>query len=48
MLIEVEGKMDANQYCQILDEGVVESFDKLEMENGKQYFQQDNNLEHIS
>jgi hypothetical protein len=24
MLIEVEGKMDADQYCQILDEGVVE------------------------
>jgi hypothetical protein len=36
MLIEVEGKMDADQYCQILDEGVVESFEKLEMEKDKQ------------
>ena len=32
MLIEVEGRMDADKYCQILDEGVVESFEKLEME----------------
>jgi hypothetical protein len=48
VLIEVEGKMDADQYCQILDEGVVESFEKLEMEEDKWYFQQDNNLKHIS
>jgi hypothetical protein len=48
MLIEVEGKMDADQYCQILDEGVVESFEKLKMEKGEQYFQQDNDLKHIS
>ena len=27
MLIEVEGKMNANQYCQILSDGVVESFE---------------------
>jgi hypothetical protein len=32
ILIEVEGKMDADQYCQILDKDVVESFEKLEME----------------
>jgi hypothetical protein len=36
MLIKVEGKMDANQYCQILDEGMVESFEKLKMEEGEQ------------
>jgi hypothetical protein len=48
MLIEVEGKMDADQYCQILDESVVESFEKLEMEEDKQYFQQDNSPKHIS
>ena len=48
MLIEVEGKMDADQYCQILDEGVVESFEKLEMEEGEQYFQQDNDPKHAS
>ena len=47
MLIEVEGKMDADQYCQILDKGVVERFEKLEMEEGEQYFQQDNNSRHI-
>ena len=35
MLIEVEGKMNADQYCQILSEGVVESFEKLEMEEGE-------------
>ena len=32
--IEVEGKMDAMQYCEILDSGVVESFEKLDMEEG--------------
>ena len=46
MLIEVEGKMDADQYCQILDEGVMESFEKLEMEEGERYFQQDNDPKH--
>ena len=48
MLIEVEGKMDADQYCQILDEGMVESFKKLEMEEGEWYFQQDNDPKHAS
>jgi hypothetical protein len=48
MLIEVEGKIDADQYCQILYEGVVESFEKLEMEEDEQYFQQDNDLQHTS
>ena len=42
MLIEVKEKMDADQYCQILDDGVVESFEKLEMKEGEWYFQQDN------
>ena len=40
--------MNAAQYCEILDEEVVESFEKLEMEEKEQYFQQDNNLKHIS
>ena len=48
MLIEVEGKMDAIQYCEILDEGMVESFEKLDMEEGKRYFQQDNDPKHTS
>lgn len=30
-LIEVQGKMDAVQYCEILEEGVGESFESLEM-----------------
>ena len=37
-LIEVEGKMYANQYCEILDERVVESFEKLDIEKGKSIF----------
>jgi transposase len=48
MLIEVEGKMDADQYCQILSDGMVESFEKLEMEEGDRYFQQDNDPKHTS
>jgi hypothetical protein len=47
-LVEVQGKMDAVQYCEILDEGVEESFEKLEMEEGQQYFQQDNDPKHTS
>ena len=39
MLIEVEGKMNANQYCQILGDRMVESFRKSEIVLGKQYFQ---------
>ena len=31
-LIEVEGKMDAVDYCEILEDGLVESFETLEME----------------
>ena len=37
-LIEVEGKMDAKQYCEILGDGLVESFEKLDMEEGERYF----------
>ena len=48
MLVEVQGKMNAEQYCKILDEGLVESFEKLEMEEGERYFQQDNDSKHTS
>ena len=48
MLIEVEGKMGADKYCQILSDGMVESFKKMEMEEGEQYFQQDNDPKHTS
>ena len=47
-LVEVEGKMDVKQYCEILDEGVVESFEKLDMEEGERYFQQKNDPKHTS
>ena len=46
VLTEVQGIMDAQQYCKILDEGVVESFGKLEMPEGKRMFQQDNDPKH--
>jgi hypothetical protein len=45
-LIEVEEKVDAEQYCEILEEGLVESFETLEMEEGEHYFQQDNDPKH--
>ena len=47
-LIEVEGKMDAEQYCEILEDGLVKSFETLEMEEGSCYFQQDNDPKHTS
>ena len=47
-LIEVEGKMDAKQYCEILDDGMVESFEKLDLEEDERYFQQDNDPKHTS
>jgi DDE superfamily endonuclease len=39
---------DAKQYCKILDDGLVESFEKLDMEEGERYFQQNNNPKHTS
>jgi len=47
-LIEVQGKMDAVQYCEILDEGVAESFEKLDMPEEEGIFQQDNDPKHTS
>ena len=46
MLIEVEEEMNVNQYCQILGDRMVESFEKLEIVVGEQYFQQDNDPKH--
>lgn len=48
MLVEVQGNMNAERYCEILDEGLVESFEKLEMAEGERYFQQDNEPKHVS
>ena len=38
--------MDAQQYCDILDDGVVESFEKLEVLEKERIFQQDNDPKH--
>src|SRR5258708_24879771 len=35
VLTEVQGIMSGEQYCEILDGGVVESFEKLEMPEGR-------------
>ena len=40
--------MDAEQYCDILENGLVESLEVLEIEKGEQYFQQDNDPKHTS
>ena len=47
-LVEVQGKMDAVQYCEILEEGMEESFEKLGMAEDERYFQQDNDSKHTS
>ena len=45
---ELQGKINAEQYCEILEDGMVESFKALEMEKEEQYFQQDNDPKHTS
>ena len=47
-LVEVEWKMDAQQYCEILKDGLKESFETQEMKEGEHYFQQDNDPKHTS
>ena len=37
-LIKVQENMDTQQYCDILDNGLEESFEKLEMEEGERIF----------
>ena len=48
MLVEVQGRMNAEQYCEILEDGMVESFEKLDMEEEERVFQQDNDLKYTS
>ena len=48
MLVEVQGILDVNQFCSILEEGLVESFEKLKMNEDDRIFQQVNNLKHTS
>ena len=38
VLTEVQGIMNAEQYCEVLDGEVVESFEKLEMPEGERTF----------
>ena len=40
--------MNAEQYCEILEDGLAESFEKLEMEEEERIFQQDNDPKHTS
>jgi DDE superfamily endonuclease len=40
--------MNVDQYCEILEDGLVESFEELEIEEGKRIFQQDNDPKHTS
>jgi DDE superfamily endonuclease len=40
--------MDAKQYCEISEDGLVESFEELEVEEGERIFQQDNDPKHTS
>ena len=42
MLAEVEGRMDAKQYVDILEENLDKSRKKLKVEKKKAIFQQDN------
>ena len=46
-LVEVQGKMNAKQCCEILEDVMEESFEKSEMEE-ECYFQQDNDPKHTS
>lgn len=48
VLTEVQGIMNAEQYCEILDEGVEESFNKLDIPEEERIFQQDNDPKHTS
>jgi hypothetical protein len=48
ILIEVKVKMDADQYCQIWGDGIVETSEKSKMEEDEWCFQQDNTPKHIS
>ena len=47
-LVEVVGTMNSQQYCDILDVGVEESFEKLDIPEEEKIFQQDNDPKHTS
>ena len=47
-LVEIEGKIDAKQFCEILEDSLMESFETLGIEEGEYYVQQDNHSKHTS
>ena len=48
VLSEVEGKMDAEQYVAILEEGLLQSMEESWIHEGEVIFQQDNDPKHTS
>ena len=47
-LLEIQEKMNAEQYYEILEDGMEENFEKLKMKEEKHYFQQDDDPKHTS
>lgn len=47
-MVYVEGKMDAKQYCSILDDGLLGTLEKFNLETDDIIFQQDNDPKHTS
>ena len=47
-LVKIEGKIDAKQFCEILEDSFMESFKTLGIEKGEYYVQQNNNSKHTS
>ena len=47
-LVKIEGKMDAKQFCGILEDSLMESIETLGIEEEEYYIQQDNNSNHTS
>ena len=47
-LVKVEGKIDAKQFCEILEDSLMKRFETLGIEEGEYYVQQDNNSKHTS
>ena len=47
-LVDIEGKMDANQYVSILADGLLPSIGDLDIQEEEFIFQQDNDPKHTS